>query len=128
MSIHQEVTLPAAPDAIYALLTDAEKFSAMTGGAPAEIPTEVGGEVSLFGGQIAARHVYLEPGKRVVQAWRAGSWPEGVYSLVTFDLAADGAGTKVVFDQVGHPDDAAEMLEGGWHQMYWKPMEAFVTA
>lgn len=128
MPIHQEVTIAAKPDAIYGVLTDADKFSTMTGGAPAEIPAEAGGEISLFGGQIAARHVYLEPGKRVVQAWRAGSWPEGVYSLVTFALEADGDGTKVVFDQVGHPDDAAEMLEGGWHQMYWKPMEAYLGA
>lgn len=128
MTIHQEVTIAAKPEAIYALLTTAEKFSAMTGGAPAKIPAEVGGAVSLFDGQITAQHVHLEPSKRVVQAWRASSWPDGVYSLVTFDLAADGNGTKVVFDQVGHPDDAAEMLEGGWHQMYWKPMEAYLAS
>jgi hypothetical protein len=30
----------------------------------------------------------------------------------------------LVFDQAGHPDGAEKMLAGGWHQMYWQPMNA----
>jgi activator of HSP90 ATPase len=63
----------------------------------------------------------------VVQAWRSQAWPEGVYSIVRFELAPAGKGTKLTFDQAGHPDGAREMLEGGWHQMYWNPMNAMLT-
>jgi activator of HSP90 ATPase len=126
MSIHQEVTINAAPEAVYDTLLSSEKFTKMTGGRKADISREAGGAASMFGGDIQARNVELVPGKRVVQAWRAGGWPDGVYSLVKFELNAEGKGTKLVFDQVGHPADATEMLEGGWHQMYWTPMNAML--
>jgi activator of HSP90 ATPase len=67
------------------------------------------------------------PGKRVVQAWRSQAWPEGVYSIVRFELTLEGKGTKLVFDQAGYPDGADKMLEGGWHQMYWQPMKAMLA-
>lgn len=126
MNIHQEVTLPASPAAVYAVLTGSDAFTRMTGGRTAAIATEAGGPISLFGGDIRGRNVELVPGKRVVQAWRAQGWPEGVYSIVRFELTPSGAGTRLVFDQAGHPEDAQQMLEGGWTQMYWEPMKAML--
>ncbi len=126
MSIHQEVTIEATPAAVYGVLTSSEDFTKMTGGRAAKISKDAGGAVSLFGGDIAARNIELVPGKRVVQAWRSQSWPEGVYSLVTFALAAAGKGTKITFTQAGHPAEAQQMLEGGWQQMYWGPMKAML--
>ncbi len=79
----------------------------MTGGRAADIADDVGGAVSMFGGDIRGRNVELVPGKRVVQAWRSQAWPEGVYSIVRFELAPEGKGTKLVFDQAGHPDGCA---------------------
>jgi len=43
-------------------------------------------------------------------------------SIVRFELAPSGKGTKLVFDQAGDPADAEAMLEGGWPKMYWEPM------
>jgi uncharacterized protein YndB with AHSA1/START domain len=117
MSIHQEVTIDASPAAVYAVLTSSTDFTKMTGGRAAEIATEVGGALSMFGGDIRGRVVELVPGKRVVQAWRSQAWPDGVYSIVRFELNAEGNGTRLVFDQAGYPDGAEKMLEGGWHQM-----------
>ncbi len=124
MSIHQEVSIDASPAAVFAVLTSSADFARMTGGRAASISQEVGGAVSLFGGDIEARNIELVSGTRLVQAWRSKAWPAGVYSLVRFELAADGSGTKLTFDQVGHPAEAQPMLEGGWHQMYWQPMKA----
>jgi uncharacterized protein YndB with AHSA1/START domain len=127
VSIHQEVTINASPAAVYGVLTSSEDFARMTGDRPAEISKEVGGAVSMFGGDIRARNVELVPGKRVVQAWRSFRWPEGVYSIVRFELTPEGKGTRLVFDQAGYPDEAKEMLEGGWSQMYWQPMNAMLA-
>ena len=127
MNIHQEVMIEASPAAVYGVLTNAEDFARMTGGRSAAISKEVGGEVSLFGGDIRARNVELVPGKRVVQAWRSKAWPEGVYSIVRFELAPAGKGTKLTFDQAGHPEEAQAMLEGGWSKMYWQPMNAMLA-
>src|SRR5262245_22184711 len=126
MSIHQEVTINASPDAVYGVLQASEDFARMTGGRSADIAKEVGGAVSMFGGDIRGRIVELVPGKRVVQAWRSQAWPEGVYSIVRFELTPEGKGTKLVFDQAGYPEGAEKMLEGGWHQMYWNPMNAML--
>ena len=124
MPIHQEISINAAPDAVYGVLTSSADFTKMTGGRAAKISKEAGGEVSLFGGDIQARNIELKPGKRVVQAWRSQAWPEGVYSIVRFELAADGKGTRVTFDQAGYPKEAHDMLDGGWQQMYWGPLNA----
>jgi len=127
MNIHQEVTIDASPAAVYGVLTGSDEFARMTGGRAADISNAVGGAASMFGGDIRARNIELVPGKRVVQAWRSQAWPEGVYSIVRFELVPAGKGTKVTFDQAGHPDEAQQMLEGGWHQMYWQPMNAMLT-
>jgi activator of HSP90 ATPase len=122
-SIHQEIDIRAPVTEVYSALTDSSRFAHFTG-APAEIENRPGGEISLFNGQISGRNVELEPGRRVVQAWRAGNWPEGVFSIARFELTPSGDNTKLVFDQAGFPADAREMLEGGWHKMYWEPMNA----
>lgn len=121
-TIHQEVTIAGSPKAVYDAIMSSEKFTEMTGGRAAEISTEEGGAVSMFGGDIQGRNIELVPGERIVQAWRAGAWPAGVYSICAFAMSAEGDGTKMVFDQAGYPDEAHDMLEGGWHQMYWGPL------
>ncbi len=123
MTIHQDVTIAAKPAEVYAVLTKSERFTSMSG-REAAISTEAGGPISLFGGHILGRNIELVPGKRVVQAWRSKEWPEGVYSIVRFELTADGNGTKIAFDQAGYPADAQTHLDDGWHKMYWTPMQA----
>jgi activator of HSP90 ATPase len=127
LNIHQEISIAATPAAVYALLLSSEDFAKMTGGRSAKIAKEVGGEISMFGGDISGRNVELAPGKRLVQAWRSKAWPEGVYSIVRFELVPEGKGTKLVFDQAGHPEEAQAMLESGWAQMYWQPMNALLS-
>ena len=124
--IHQEVTIPASAKKVYDALTNAKTFSALSGGAPAEIDATAGGSFSLFGGQIGGRNIELVPGKRVVQAWRAGNWAEGVYSVARFELTEEGGATRIVFDQAGFPDAARPQLEGGWAKMYWEPLTSYL--
>ena len=126
MSIHQEVVIKGSPKVVYNILLSSKKFGEMTGGRKAKISKDEGGTASLFGGAIQARNIELVPGKRVVQAWRSADWPEGQYSIVRFELTVDGTNTKLSFDQVGHPADAASHLERGWHEMYWNPMNTML--
>lgn len=126
-SIHQEVTIRAGAKEVFAALTDAKRFSALSGGTAAEIDARAGGSFSCFGGQIVGRNIELVPGRRVVQAWRAGNWAEGVYSIVRFELIEEAGATTIVFDQAGFPDGAGPHLEGGWHQMYWEPLRKLLA-
>ena len=127
MPIHQVVVINGTPKAVFEILLSSKKFKTMTGGRDAKISKDVGGDVSLFGGAIRARNVELVPGKRVVQVWRAGDWKEGVYSIVRFELVAEGNKTKLSFDQTGYPEEAEAHLDSGWHKMYWEPMNAMLA-
>lgn len=123
MTIRQTITIKTSPDKLYTALISAKEFGKATG-APAEIDGKEGGAFSCFGGQIVGRNVVLDPNKRIVQAWRAGPWPDGAYSIVKFDIKKSGASTTVNLEHSGFPEDAAEHLEGGWHKMYWEPLKA----
>lgn len=127
-TIHQEIKLDATPQRVFGALTDSAQFSTLTGGAPASIGRDEGGAFSCFGGMITGRQVELVPGKRIVQAWRAANWDEGVYSIARFDLVADGGTTRLIFDQSGFPAGQGEHLEAGWHKMYWEPLTRYLSA
>lgn len=132
-AIHQEVTFNATPARVYAALTDAKQFdkvvqlsaaakSMALPNKPVEISREAGGAFSAFGGYITGRQLELIAGQRIVQAWRAASWPAGAYSIVRFELAADGPHTKLVFDHTGFPQGDADHLLTGWNGNYWEPL------
>jgi activator of HSP90 ATPase len=92
------------------------------GNKPSQISSAVGGPFALFGGFITGRQLELVLDKRVVQAWRAGDWPVGIYSIAKFELVPQGAGTKIVFDHTGFPKGDAESLASGWKAHYWQPL------
>jgi len=132
-SIHQEALFKASRKRVYEALTDAKQFdtviqlsgamqSMRLGNKPTEISREVGGAFTLFGGYITGRHVELVPNERIVQAWRAGGWAPGVYSIAKFELLEQGSGTKIVFDHTGFPKGEAEVLASGWKAHYWEPL------
>ena len=132
-SIHQEPILKASRKRIYEALTDAKQFdkviqlsgvmqSMHLPDKPAEISREVGGAFTLFGGYITGRHVELVPSERIVQAWRTGGWPPGIFSIAKFELVEQGSGTKIVFDHTGFPKGEAEVLASGWKAHYWEPL------
>jgi len=95
--------------------------------APIQISREAGGTFILFGGIIVGRHIELVPDPRIVQAWRVAYWDPGVYSIAKFELAEQGAGTKIIFDHTGFPQGQAEHLVAGWKAHYWEPLEKFLA-
>ncbi len=122
MPIRQDVFVAAAPARVFEVFTRPEVFSRMSGGAPAEIDAADGGAFSLFGGMIQGRNVECVPGTRVVQVWRPKNWAPGLYSLVRFDLHAEGDGTRVSLEHVGYPDEQHDHLAGGWQANYLEPL------
>jgi activator of HSP90 ATPase len=138
-SIHQEVGFTASPKRVYEALTDAKQFQRVVelsnamktrmpaGAPPAQISSEVGGAFSMFGGIIVGRHIELLPNQRIVQAWRPMYWNPGVYSIVKFELAESGSGTKLTLDHRGFPDGDAQHLLTGWNENYWEPLQKFLA-
>jgi uncharacterized protein YndB with AHSA1/START domain len=127
--IHQEITVDADRARVYEALTDAEQFGELTGGGAVTLTADAGSAFSLFGGHITGRNVELVRDRRLVQAWRAASWPEGNYSIVTFQFEDGGDGaTKLVFDHTGFPEEAHDDLAAGWVKMYWEPLKRYLSA
>lgn len=132
MSIHQEAVLEAAPEQVYAVLTDGEKFAAATG-LPARLGGREGEAFTLFGGRVEGRQIELVPGERVVQAWRFGgehpdTWEPGVYSVVRFTLKPEAGGTRFVIDHDGIPPEWEEHIAGGYPTFYRDPLARYFTA
>jgi activator of HSP90 ATPase len=137
-SIHHEHVFKASRKRVYEALTDASQFSKIVqlgaamksgmapGAKPAEISREAGGAFSLFGGYVTGRQIELVPNERIVQAWRAGSWDPGIYSIAKFELVEQGSGTKIIFDHTGFPKGDGEHLAEGWKGNYWEPLEKFL--
>ncbi len=123
--IHQEINFSATAANVYAALASSEQHAAFTG-APAAIGATAGSEFSAYGGKVSGRTIELVEGTRIVQAWRSADWPEGVYTIATFQLKADGDGTVLVFEQDAIPDGAVDHLDAGWHKMYWEPLRAYL--
>lgn len=137
-AIHQEPVFPASRKRVFEALTKADQFeqvvqlsaakrSGEIGTEPAKISSEVGGAFTLFGGYISGRHLELVPVERIVQAWRAKSWKPGDYSIVRFELAEQGSGTKINFDHLAFPQGQGPHLAAGWKGNYWEPLQKFLA-
>lgn len=134
-AIHQERVFNAARQRVYEALTVEKQFDKvieLSGVMKADVmakmqkPTKLspnaGGAFALFGGYIIGRQIELVSNELIVQAWRAMSWPRGIYSIARFELSDQAASTKLVFDHTGFPKGQAEHLAAGWQEHYWDPL------
>jgi activator of HSP90 ATPase len=138
-AIHQELLFNASAQRVYGALTNGKSFDAITrlsdgdallkaaGAKPTSINAEVGGTFTLFGGYITGRNLEMLPDERLVQAWRAGSWKPGAFSIAAFSFVKDGTKTKLLFDHRGFPDGEGASLAQGWHAHYWGPLTTFLA-
>jgi activator of HSP90 ATPase len=124
--LHQEVDFKATPHRIYEILLDSQQFSAFSG-EPATISPEAGGAFTMFGGKVVGRNIELIPDQRIVQAWRPAYWQPGVYTLVKFELKAQGSQTRVVLDHTGFPEGHFASLSSGWKEHYWEPLTKYLA-
>jgi activator of HSP90 ATPase len=121
-SLKQTRTFTASGKDLYDAIMDSKKHSKFTGG-PVKISPKVGGKFDAFGGMISGSNLELKPGKKIVQAWRAGDWPTGHYSKATFSFEPAGRGkTKMTFRQSGIPEKQYNSIKNGWIQWYWTPL------
>jgi uncharacterized protein YndB with AHSA1/START domain len=125
-TIKQRVKFKAAPAAVYDLLADSGKHTAVTG-RKAVISGQVGGPFSTSGDEVTGINVDLVPGRRIVQAWRHRRFPEGIFSMVAVTLTAtpDG-GTELVLTHRGVPKDLIPATEESWREQYWSKIKAYL--
>jgi uncharacterized protein YndB with AHSA1/START domain len=128
-TIRQTVTIKGAtPAQVYQAFVDAKQHAAITG-APARGAAREGAKVSAFGGYITAHYLELDPGCRVVQAWRTSDFTEDAPdSLFDLTLAAVPGGTKVTLVHSDVPAGQADDYAHGWTEYYWQPLQKHFAA
>jgi len=76
-TIRQTVTFKA----IYEALMDSKKHAEFTE-SEVQMSRNVGGEFSVYGGDIHGVNLELVADRKIVQSWRYSDWPEGHYSTI----------------------------------------------
>ncbi len=125
MRLHQSIAIKCSGDKLYRTLLSADEFAKVTG-ASAQIAQEEGGAFSCFGGMITGRHIVLTPNEQIIQAWRVGTWPDGQFSIVKFDIAGSDKTATIELEHSAFPEGEDDHLDGGWHKMYWEPLKSYL--
>jgi activator of HSP90 ATPase len=126
-SIKQTVTFPISPDALYSLLLDSKKMSAIHAG-ETKMTKRPNGKFTVFDGYCNGYNIELVDGKKIKQAWHFAEdgWPDDHFSLCTFLLEPSPKGTKLTFEQSEVPAHKAEDLKKGWKTYYWDPIMKYL--
>jgi hypothetical protein len=85
-----------------------------------------GGEFTAWDGYITGKHLVLERGKRIVQAWRTKEFPNAAPdSTLEVRLSKVKKGTRIALLQSDIPDGQSEMYAEGWLERYFDPMTRY---
>ena len=94
-------------------------------GSPAQVKPQVGAEFSAWDGYIFGKNLELQPGKRILQAWRTSEFEDNdPDSLLEVLLEPVDGGTRVTLHHSELPADSDQYLKG-WIDYYFTPMKAF---
>ena len=127
-TIKQKVKFAAPPDVIYQALSDSKTQSEYTG-QKADISKRIGGTFSALSGKISGIIVDLAPEKRIVQAWRRSDFPDGIFSMATFNLKPSASGgTELVLIHRGVPKDLIPDIEISWRENFWNKIKERLPA
>jgi activator of HSP90 ATPase len=119
--------IPANPSDIYSAWLSTEGHAAMTG-SPANADGNVGGTFTAWDGYIFGSTLELEPGQRIVQAWRTSEFPDKAPDSRLEILFEDVPGeTKVTLIHSDMPEDQAGSYRQGWEDFYFKPMKEYFS-
>lgn len=121
-TIKQKVVFKTSPQFVYKMLASSESQTQWSG-KKAKISKKTGGVFSLYNGDFTGLNVELVPGKRIVQAWRSKEFPEGIFSMVTFNLVSRKAtSTELILTHRGVPKELIPGIEEVWRKLYWDKM------
>lgn len=118
--------LPAGRDALYDAWLDAGRHAAFTR-SPASSSPWIGGELSALDGHIRARFLELEPGSRIVLAWRHADFPPDApdsIAEVRFEPEGDWTRMRIIHREV--PPGLGDACEALWRERYFRPLAEFV--
>ena len=112
-TLQQTVRFKASPRQVYDMLMDSKKHQSLSG-QPAKISRKVGEKFTARDSHISGFNLALDPGQKIVQAWRATGWWPDHYSVAIYDIAKIRGGTRLKFTQIGIPPNRYSGHYRGW--------------
>lgn len=119
--------ISASCSQVYEAWLDSASHTAMTGGL-AHVNAEIGLAFDAWDGYIHGRNLELEPGRRILQAWRTAEFtPEEEDSLLEITLEPEAANTRLTLRHYNLPAHGMKYKQG-WVEAYFEPMQAHFRA
>jgi activator of HSP90 ATPase len=128
MALDFEVStiLPLSPQELYDAWLDSKQHSKMTG-AKAKVSAREGDTFQAWDGYITGKNLKLEPGKRIVQAWRTSEFADDEEdSQIEITFKPLNEGTKLILRHTKLPPHG-EIYEQGWVDSYFNPMREYFS-
>jgi uncharacterized protein YndB with AHSA1/START domain len=120
--------IPAQPERIYAAWLSSDEHTAFTGD-KAVVEPFVGGKHSSFDGYAVGQTVELQPGRRIVQTWRAEDFPLGSPdSRVEVTLEETVGGTMVTILHTEIPSGQGASYRDAWLKYYLEALKGYFVA
>lgn len=91
-----------------------------------KIDPKVGGEFSLFSGNVTGVFTEITHPTVIKQAWRFKHWPQGHFSDVTLTITEQADKTKLELVQTNVPEGDRESTQKGWRTHQWERMKAIL--
>ena len=119
-TIRKVYKISSQTDDVWQALVDPVMIDKWSGSSN-KMSSEVGRDFELWDGDIFGKNLEVIPGKKLVQEWYGGNWPEP--SKVTFTIKKDQKGTILELVQINVPDEEFEDIERGWDEYYLGPIK-----
>jgi uncharacterized protein YndB with AHSA1/START domain len=123
--IEMSEVFPASAQRIYDAWVDAIEHAKFTDSPATGDPRE-GGAFTAWDGYIQGKHLALDPGRRIVQAWRSSEFPEGAPdSRLEIELSETDEGTLLTLRHSDLPEGQADAFRKGWVEFYFEPLAKY---
>ncbi len=124
-SIRMSTVIPADPGAVYRAWMSSKGHAAMTGSG-ARVSAKVGGRFTAWDGYNSGATLEMEPGARIVQAWRTTEFAKGdPDSRLEVLLEKAAGGTRITLVHTDIPPGQGASYRKGWLDFYFTPMKAY---
>ena len=128
-SISMNVTIKAAPEDIFAALTNS-KIILEWCGQKGNVEAKIGGKFEMFDGWVKGKVLAYEPGRSLAYTWHPAEWQkEWDASIVTYALTKTKSGTKISLKHSGFPNEQEmKSHHSGWDKHVFEPLKEFFKA
>jgi activator of HSP90 ATPase len=114
--IQKSYIINASPEDIFEALVNPELIQIWSGD-EAKMSADIGGEFTLWSGQMFGKNLEIDTNKKLVQEWCYEQWSEP--SKVSITIKPKAKASVVTLVHEGVPDKSLNSISDGWDTYYF---------